>query len=119
MRLSMFISALNEVGSEDVNHNKISETILHLIPDETLQNYKFEWASTEMMTAACGKMFKITKSKVETFLHGAMGLHLGIFYGMLFEPCFHEICCAIMARQNAPSLYYSDTWNDGITQVQG
>jgi hypothetical protein len=89
--LSDVVSALNEVGSEDVNHNKISGTILHLILDETLQNYyKFEWASTEMMTAAYGKMFKITKFKVETFLHGAMGLHLGTFYGMLFEPYFHE-----------------------------
>lgn len=35
-------------------------------------------------------VLKLRNQKVETFFHGTMGLHLGTFYGMLFEPYFRE-----------------------------
>src|SRR5579859_7727210 len=84
------MDALTAVNSEDANHNRVSCTILHMVPDATLRFFIFTWASTAMMETAFGLMFRLTKTKVETFLHGAMGLHLGTFYGLLFEPVFHE-----------------------------
>jgi hypothetical protein len=88
--LTNVTDSLNSVG-EDINHQFISGTILHLIPSKTLQEpVRYEWASTAMMEGAFGMMFKLTRHKTECFVHGAMGLHLGTFYGLLFEPYFHS-----------------------------
>ena len=83
--------ALHEAGSSVVDHRKISGAILHLIPDDTLRKCSFQWGSTEIMMTAFGQLFKITKSKIQCFLHAGMGLHLGTFYGLLLEPYFHSL----------------------------
>jgi len=88
--LTDILTALNEVGSDEVNHQKVSGTILHMIPSEDLDQVSYQWGSTLIMETAFSMMFKLTKSKSECFLHGAMGLHLGTFYGLLFEPYFHR-----------------------------
>jgi hypothetical protein len=82
-------TAINEVGSTDLNHQKVSGMILHLIPDNTLRQISYQWGSTAIMETAFETMFKVSKSKIVTFLHAGIGLHLGTFYGLLFEPYFH------------------------------
>jgi hypothetical protein len=42
------------------------------------------------METAFAMMFKLTRSKTECLLHGAMGFPIGTFYGLLFEPYFHR-----------------------------
>ena len=86
-------TAINEVGSTELNHQKVSGMILHLIPDNTLTKFTYQWASTAIMEAAFAKMFSVSKNKIQTFLHAGVGLHLGIFYGLLFEPYFHARVC--------------------------
>ena len=89
--LTNVTDSLNSVGEEDINHQFISGTILHLIPSKTLQEpVRYEWASTAMMEGAFDMMFKLTRHQTECFLHGAMGIHVGTFYGLLFEPYFHS-----------------------------
>ena len=39
------------------------------------------------------KLYKITRDKIQCFLHAGMGLHLGTFYGLLFESYFHSLIC--------------------------
>jgi hypothetical protein len=41
--------ALQEVGSRTVDHRKVSDAILHLVPDESLMKWTFQWGSTEIM----------------------------------------------------------------------
>ena len=82
-------TAINEVGSTDLNHQKVSGMILHLIPDNTLQQTSYQWGSTAIMETAFDTMFRVSKNKIQTFLHAGIGLHLGTFYGLLFEPYFH------------------------------
>jgi hypothetical protein len=82
-------TAINEVGSAELNHQKVSGMILHLIPDNTLQRITYQWGSTAIMETAFEKMFLVSKSKIQTFLHAGIELHLGTFYGLLFEPYFH------------------------------
>ena len=86
-------TAINEVGSTDLNHQKVSGMILHLIPDNTLTKFTYQWASTAIMEAAFAKMFSVSRNKIQTFLHAGVGLHLGTFYGLLFEPYFHARVC--------------------------
>jgi len=82
-------TAINEVGSTDLNHQKVSGMILHLVPDNTLTRITYQWGSTAIMETAFETMFRVSKSKIQTFLHAGIGLHLGTFYGLLFEPYFH------------------------------
>ena len=81
--------AVTQVGSNVIDQSNTSGQILHLIPDETLQNFTYQWGSTEIMMKAFEQMFKVTKTKIECFLHGGMTLSTGTFYGLLFEPYFH------------------------------
>jgi len=62
---------------------------LHLMPDSTLRQTSYQLASTAIMATAFKTMFRVSKSNIETFLHDGVGLHLGTFYGLLFEPYFH------------------------------
>lgn len=82
-------TAINEVGAVELNHQKVSGMILHLIPDNTLKTISYQWASTQIMETAFAMMFQVSKNKIETLLHAGIGLHLGTFYGLLFEPYFH------------------------------
>lgn len=82
-------TAINEVGSTDLNHQKVSGMILHLIPDNTLTRITYQWGSTAIMETAFETMFRVSKNRIQTFLHAGIGLHLGTFYGLLFEPYFH------------------------------
>ena len=82
-------TALAEVGSEELNHSKVSGKILHLVPDNTLTYPRYEWASTCIMETAFNKLFQMTRKKIESFLQAGYGLHLGTFYGLMFEPFFH------------------------------
>jgi len=82
-------TALAEVGSEELNHSKVSGKILHLIPDNTLTHPRYEWASASIMETAFQKLFQVTRKKIESFLQAGYGLHLGTFYGLMFEPFFH------------------------------
>ena len=82
-------TALAEVGSEEMNHSKVSGKILHLIPDNTLTYPRYEWASTCIMEAAFNKLFQMTRKKIESFLQAGYSLHLGTFYRLMFEPFFH------------------------------
>jgi len=51
--ISDVVEALKSAASPDANHNLVSGTILHLIPDPTdLRKYTFQWASTEIMMYA-------------------------------------------------------------------
>jgi len=84
------LTTLNQAGSDMVNHFTVSETILHIIPNEDLTEVSFQWASTLIMETAFSMMFKPTKVKTECLLYEAIGLHLGTFYGLLFEPYFHQ-----------------------------
>src|SRR5437762_5548619 len=68
---------------------KSSGMILHLVPDNTLQQMSYQWGSTAIMETAFETMFRVSKNKIQTFLHAGIGLHLGTFYGLLFEPYFH------------------------------
>jgi hypothetical protein len=88
-RLTDVTTAINEVGSTDLNHQKVSGIILHLVPDNSLRQISYQWGSTAIMETAFETMFKVSKSKIVTFLHAGIGLHLGTFYGLLFEPYFH------------------------------
>jgi len=82
-------TALAEVGSEELNHSKVFGKILHLIPDNTLTHPRYEWASAIIMETAFHKLFQMTRQKIESFLQAGYGLHLGTFYGLMFEPFFH------------------------------
>ena len=82
-------TALAEVGSEEMNHSKVSGKILHLVPDNTLTYPRYEWASNCIMEAAFHKLFQMTRKKIESFLNAGYGLHLGTFYGLMFEPYYH------------------------------
>jgi hypothetical protein len=84
------LTTVNQVGSDIVNHPTVSEIILHMIPNEDLTKVSFQWASTLIMDTAFSMMFKLTKAKTECLLYGAISLHLGTFYGLLFEPYFHQ-----------------------------
>src|SRR5947207_9637560 len=84
-------TAINEVGSTDLNHQQVSGMILHLVPDNTLQQMSYQWGSTAIMETAFETMFRVSKNKSQTFLHAGIGLHLRTFYGLLFEPYFHAI----------------------------
>ena len=61
--LTDILTALNEVGSDEVNHQKVSGTILHMIPDENLTKVSYQWGSTLIMETAFSMMFKLTEDK--------------------------------------------------------
>lgn len=82
-------TALNEAGSTNLKRQKISQMILHLIPDNTLQQVSYQWGSTAIMETAFETMFRVSKKKIQAFLPAGICLHLGTFYGLLFEPYFH------------------------------
>ena len=61
------VLAVTKVSSSMIDQSKISGEILHLIPDETLQNCSYQWGSTEIMMKAFEQIFKITKQKSNVF----------------------------------------------------
>lgn len=86
---SNIISALTEAGTKALNYSQVSGVLMHLIPDESLLDYSYEWGSTVIVDEAFKKLFVMSKNKVTCVMKGATALNLGTFYGLLFEPYFH------------------------------
>jgi len=84
------ILAMNQTGAKKINDRAILGQVLHLIPDASLRNCSYQWGSTEIMMRAFRELFKLTKEKTTCLIEGAMSLHTRTFYGLLFEPYFHE-----------------------------
>ena len=99
--------AITEVSCTYLSYQKASGMILHLVPDNTLTQFTYQWGSTAIMKTAFETMFRMSKSKIQTFVHAGICLHLRTFYGLLFEPYFHARVtrqgCSGRIRRLSPS----------------
>jgi hypothetical protein len=76
--------------SDKVDATNSSDVLVHLVPDESYRVYANEWGSTYIMQRSFEELFKVSRRQIETMLVSAEKLHVGIFYGILFEPWFHK-----------------------------
>lgn len=84
------VQAIAEFESGKVDATKSSGVLVHLVPDESYRVYTYEWGSTYIMQRSFEELFKVSRRQIETMLVSAEKLHVGTFYGILFEPWFHK-----------------------------
>ena len=87
---SNVLRALIQAGTQAIDHSQVTGTLLHIIPDETLCSFNYEWGSTEIMEEAFKTLFQISKNKVSCSIPEPIALNVGTFYGLLFKPYFHS-----------------------------
>ena len=84
------LDALKTRDSNSLDHSKVPGAIMHLFPDPGLKTYQYNWGSTYIMERAFETLFKWEKRQLTCFIKGAVALHFGTFYGILFEQFFHS-----------------------------
>ena len=86
---SNIITAITEAGKKPINISQVSGMLMHLIPDESLLHYTYEWGSIKIMDKAFERLFVMIKKKVTCIIKGPTALDLGSFSELLFEPYFY------------------------------
>jgi hypothetical protein len=87
---SEFFKAVSQIGTVNLDHNKASGVLIHLIPGTNYRDYSYEWGSTYIAENVFDKLFNVTKRKVEAFIAVGQGISTGSLFGLLFEPWFHR-----------------------------
>ena len=80
------IQIINGLGLSELTYSEASGVLLQVTPDETYRRFTYEWASCRTMRMAFTNLFKVGNKIVQCIIGAGSSLHLGSFFGILYEP---------------------------------